>query len=78
MTTLLEKVKCHNRNGPRKPIGPEDLEIALAYISGHVSLAQCCAAYGKSNQQNYGVVYRMLGSLRHGITTGTITIAEKP
>ena len=69
--TLLERAKNFDIERAHKTVNIEEIELAVAYVNGDVTLSQARHAYQqKTNSTNY--TYRMSVAIRLGISQGMI------
>lgn len=73
MTTLLEKARlapCVRRSSAK--VTGEDIELALAWVKGEITLAQATTAWGhNTTNATYG---RLALCLREGVNQGRVKV----
>lgn len=76
MSTLLEKALAAKVQVARKKVSPEDIELALAWLSGKIGTGQAVAAYGMEKTGHSKAVYRIATSLRAAFDDMKITLRD--
>ena len=74
--TLLELAQGLPQSIARAQRTNEDLELAVAAVTGLVTMTQARTAYGRSKDQVAAVGYRMFITLRDAVCDGRIVITR--
>ena len=73
-TTLLERARAHSpRRNPKKPVQPQEIDLALAWLQDEIHLGQVSAAYGGEGTAN--TLYRIAVCLREAHRKGQLQVA---
>lgn len=77
MTTMLQKALAQEVYASKKPITAEEIELAVAWYQGVITIGQATVAYGKSvTSSNTQIMYRMAHVLRGAIVGGKATLVK--
>lgn len=73
MATLLEKAKSYDKRNPRTAIKAEEIELALAWLKGEITMSQASAATGLKKPSGT-ILYRLSLCLREAYKQGIIQL----
>lgn len=59
MNKLIQKAK-EKKGSKRKQFSREEIELALAFVKGELSVTQVCHALGVTNINNSSIVYQFV------------------
>ena len=72
--SLLETAKSYQLHRKRKKTTSEDIEIALAWIRGEITLTQINYAYGTPNNKGGNNLYKIATAIKEAYEQGKIII----